>query len=274
MSQAVKKAVLPVAGLGTRVMPLTLHQPKGMIGIVDRPMIHYVIDEVLSAGINHIILVIGPNQSEFKKYISFLQNQDPEWQKLNIRFDFVVQEKPHGNGDAVYMAKKILKNEPFAVAFSDDLLVQKTSPLRTLINFYQKNDAPILMLETVPKKQVSRYGVVNAKPVNKNLYQIFDVVEKPKPEQAPSNLTIIGRYVLTPEILNIIGSLYPYQGKEIGITDALKIYTQSGGKLFGWRFTGRRFDAGSKIGILKAQAYYGAHHPELGKEFKKFLKEI
>lgn len=272
----VKKAILPVAGLGTRVMPLTLHQPKGMIGVVDRPIIHYVIDEILAAGIKHIIIVRSPNQHQFKKYLDYLKKNDPEWQKLNLKFDFIVQKGPYGNGDAVFKARKIIGEEPFLVCFGDDILTDKKPPLKTVVELFNKTRSPIVMLERVSKKMVSRYGVVKAKKssVAKNFYEISDVVEKPKPEEAPSNLTIIGRYVLTLEIVKHIAKLYPYQGREIWLADALKNYILGGGKLYGWQFTGHRFDGGSKLGILKAQAYFGVNHKELGPEFRKYLRTI
>lgn len=270
----IKKAVLPVAGLGTRVMPLTLHQPKGMIGIVDRPMIHYVIDEIVSAGIKHIIIVHGPQQKEFKNYIRHLE-KDPSWKKLKVKFNFAIQKELRGNGDAVYAAKKYLKNESFLVCFSDDLLVDKKPPMGALIGIFKKQKSPIIVLEPVDWEIVSRYGVVKAKKSEvKDLYEINDVVEKPKTEDAPSNLTIIGRYIVTPKLFTYIEKLYPYKGKDIGLADALKNYANDGNKLYGWHFKGKRFDAGSKIGILKAQAYFGIHHKDLGPEFKKYLKNI
>ena len=268
-------AVLPAAGLGARVMPLTLHQPKPMIGIVDRPMIHYVIDEVVSAGIKHIVIVTGPNQKEFKRYIDYL-NEDPAWRKMGLKFDFVIQKKMRGNGDAIFVAKKYLKNKNFLVCFTDDLLADKRPPLKKLVNLFYQARSPIVVLEPVPRQSVSRYGVVVAKksPLAQDLYTIEDVVEKPKTEEAPSNLTIIGRYVLTPAIMNQLQKLYPYRGIEIGLADALKNYALTGGRLYGWHFRGKRFDAGSKIGILKAQTYFGMHHKELGPEFKKYLRGI
>ncbi len=269
----VKKAIVPVAGLGIRVMPLTLHQPKAMIGIVDRPIIHYVLDEIVAAGVREIIFVTGPNQPEFKKYISYLES-NPEWQKLKVKFEFVVQQEPLGNGDAVYAARSFIKNEPFLVCFGDDLLADKNPPLKTLVGLFQKTGAPIVTLEPVPGQLVSSYGVVRSipSPLAKDLHLITDVVEKPEIGKAPSNLTIIGRYILTPAIFQEIKALYPYQGKEIALAHALKNYAAGGDKLYGWHFRGKRFDAGSKIGILKAQVYFGLRHKDFGPEFQKYLK--
>lgn len=277
MSHDIKKiniAVLPVAGLGARVMPLTLHQPKAMIGIVDRPMIHYTLHEMTKAGIKRVIMIISPEQTHFKLYTDYL-NRDPEWRKLKIKFEFVTQKKQIGNADPVWLARRYLKNRPFIVAFPDDLLVSPRPATSALIAAYHRTRAPMVLLERIPKSQVFRYGVVKASKIkNADIFQIHDVVEKPSVQKAPSNLTIVGRYVLTPEIMKIISQLYPYRGKEIGIADALKIYAQQGGKVYGWLFKNHRFDAGSKLGILKAQAYFGLHHPEMKKEFRKFLKRL
>ncbi len=270
----IKKAILPVAGMGTRIMPLTLHQPKAMVGIVDRPMIHYMIDEVIEAGINHIIIVAGPRQKEFKRYISHLQ-KNPEWRNRRVKFSFVVQKTPAGNGDAIYVAKKYIDSAPFVVCFSDDLLADKINPVKKMMEIYQENDGPVILLEPVPAQEVSKYGVVDAIKANSDdLFLIRDVAEKPRPEDAPSNLTIIGRYILNKEILQEIGKLYPAKkGKEIGLADALKNYARRGGRLYGWQFRGMRFDAGSKLGILKAQAYFGLKHKDIGPEFQKYLSE-
>jgi len=276
MTPKIKTAVIPVAGRGTRIMPLTLHQPKGMVNIVDRPLVHYVIDEVIAAGITRIIMVTSPEQTEFQLYVEYLLKKDPEWQKKHLTFEFAVQEKPLGDGDALWSARRLIKDEPFLVCFSDDLLIDKRPPLKTLTDFYEKTGAPIVVLEPVPKTKVSSYGVVKAK-TDKNykpLYKIEDVVEKPTIEDAPSNLTVIGRYVVTPKLYSLLEKQYPYQGKEIKLAGALKLYAQSGQPLYGWEFPGLRFDAGSKIGILKAQAYFGTYHQELGPEFKKFLKKL
>lgn len=269
-------AILPVAGLGTRIMPLTLHQPKAMIGIVDRPIIHYIIDEIVAAGIKHIILVTSPSQPEFKKYINHLE-KNPDWKKLNIKFDFAIQKNLWGNGDAVYAARQFIKkDESFLVCFGDDLMDDSYPPLKTMVGLFAKTGAPIVALEKVPKKIVFQYGVVKISKsgIDKDLYRIEDVVEKPRPEEAPSDLAIIGRYILTPAILKSIEGLLPHKDKEIALADALKKYALAGGDIYGWQFKGKRFDAGSKIGLLKAQVYFGLRHHQLGPEFGKYLREI
>ena len=224
--------------------------------------------------IKKIIIVAGPNQPEFKKYIKHLK-KDRSWLKLKVEIIFTFQRKLRGNGDAIMAAKKFIKNKPFLVCFSDDLLVDKFPPMKKFLNIFEEVDSPVVVLEPVEKKFVHRYGIVrHEKTQNKDLYLIKGVVEKPSPKKAPSNLSIIGRYVLTPAILKELAKLYPYKGKEIGIADALKNYAAKGGRIYGWHFRGKRFDAGSKTGLLQAQTYFGLHHKEIGPEFKKYLKSL
>lgn len=257
----IKKAILPVAGKGTRVMPLTLHQPKGMIALADKPMVHYIIDELISVGIKEIILVLGQKQRVFKDYLDYLR-KDKIWNK--IKFNFARQRFPYGNADAIYSAKKFIKpNEDFVVAFCDDLFKGK-SPLKKMIDFFKKYSMPTLLLERVPQKEVNRYGVVKlGKEKIKEFYSLVDIVEKPPISEAPSNLTVIGRYILPYEIFSYIRKLYPYKGKEIGISDALRLYINDYQKIWGMIFDGKRFDCGSKRGLIEAQIYFSLNHPEI-----------
>ena len=272
----ITKAILPVAGRGTRVMPLTLHQPKGMINIADRPMIHYVIDELVGAGIKEIVIVLGNNQDVFKNYIKYLQ-QDKNWKK--IKFHFIKQAGLLGNGDAVYITKRFIKKgEPFVVAFSDDLFRKNKKPLNKMVDLFYKKNTPILLLQQVPKKEVYKYGVVRlgsppvVRPAAKKITQpisIIDLVEKPPIEQAPSNLTSIGRYVLPYEIFNNIKNLYPYQGREIYLAEAIQNYIKTNRSIWGLELKGGRFDCGSKIGLMQAQIYFSRTHPEIKNSFSK-----
>ncbi len=264
-------AVILVAGKGTRVMPLTFHQPKAMIGIVDRPIIHYIVEEILDAGVREIVIVASPEQSVFKKYVAHVQ-QSGEWQQ--VIFHFVSQPKPAGNADALYRAKKYIANRPFILCFGDDLLYPL--PLKKMVQLFSKIQAPILSLEKVPWKEVSRYGVVAAtKTKDKILSKINSLIEKPPRNEAPSNLTIVGRYVLTPAILAEIKKLYPHQkaGKELLLTDAFVNYLAQGGVMYGSEHASERFDCGSKIGIMQAQVFFGRAHVLFGKAFKKFLRK-
>ena len=185
-----------------------------------------------------------------------------------------------GNGDAILAAEKLLNDEPFIVAFSDALMRHKENEqplMMTLVRLFAEFQAPLLVLETVPKKHLSRYGVVKVKKIKaqRNLYQILDIIEKPSPKEAPSNLAVVGRYILTPQIIACIKKLYPPKaGTEVLLAEALRLYLRDGGKLYGLQFKGHRFDCGSKLGLLQAQAYFGLHHKELGKEFRKYLKKL
>ncbi len=275
MKSEITKAVLPVAGLGTRLRPLTYHQPKGMVGIVDKPLIHYVIDELVSEGIRHIIFVTSEGQTQFQTYTDYLQ-ADPEWKQLGIKFDFTIQKELKGSADALLSAAKFLDDEPFLVYFGDELLAGKESATRGFIKNYQKTKSPILVLHQVPKNIVERYGIVKSEEVSAGLHKITDLVEKPKKENAPSDLAAMGRYLLTTEIFTWIAKAketFPDK-KEIAIADALGLYVKNGGPLRGWAFEGEIFDVGSKLGLLQAQAYYGLQHPEFKEEFHKFLKKI
>src|SRR3989344_1685348 len=225
MDVKIKTAVLPVAGKGTRLMPLTTHQPKAMINIAGKPMIHYMVDEILSAGIKHIIFVIASDQKMFKDYLNFAK-QSSEWKKEKVKFDFAVQKTPKGNGDALLPTKKFLKKgEPFLVAFADDIIPVNESPIKKLVQISQKHNGPILTLEYVPKELLSKYGLVKITSKQDDLYKIEDIIEKPKPEDAPSNLGAIGRYILHYSIykhLQIISDQLRLTDKEVYLTDAIK----------------------------------------------------
>ena len=270
----IKKAVITVAGKGTRIMPLTLHQPKAMVGVSDRPIIHHILDEIITAGIREIIVVTGPNQPEFKKYFEFLKN-GPKWRQLEIKLSLVIQPKPRGNGDAILAAEKLVGHEPFLLCFGDDLLSSGKPTLGMLVKKYKQLNAPLLTLEALPWSDISRYGVVKTGLFKNGVGEIKDVVEKPDRANAPSNLTIVGRYVLTPDIFSLARQVAQHAPpeKEVYLADALKLKLKTGGKIFGWQFHGERFDCGSKIGLLKANVHFGCRHPEYGADFRKYLKK-
>lgn len=269
----ITKAVVPVAGMGTRVMPLSLHQPKGMIAVVDKPVIHYIIDDLINAGIKEIILVISPGQNQFKKYFDHLIQKDSYWSK--IKFRIIVQKYPRGNGDAIFIAAEFLGQKPFVVCFGDEIEDGEANSIKKLIDVFQKTKSPSILLKSEQRSLLSRYGVVTVQKTKAypNVYKITGLVEKPKIEKAPSNLRIIGRYVLTSDILKEIKTLYSIipKNKELYLTDALISYIKNGGQIYGWQFKGPLFDCGSKIGILKAQIHFGLRHPEFKKEFKKYV---
>lgn len=244
-------------------MPLTMYQPKAMLNIAGKPMIHYMVDEVLSAGIKHIIFVVAPNQKTFKDYLNFAK-QNGEWKKEMPKFDFAVQKIPKGNGEALLSAKKFLrKGESFLVAFADDMIPVQNSPIKNLVKIAQKHNGPILTLEYVPKKLLAKYGLVKISSKQGNIYQIEDIVEKPAPKDAPSNLGTIGRYILPYSIFKYLHSIADQlknSDKEAYLTDAIRLALKGGEKTLGWLFQGIKFDAGSKAGLLEAQKYFDAHH--------------
>lgn len=262
----IKTAILPIAGKGTRLMPLTMNQPKAMLNIAGKPMIHYMVDEVLSAGIKHIIFVIAPDQKVFKDYLNSAK-QSVEWKKEMPQFDFAVQKIPKGNGGALLSAKKFLKKgESFLVAFADDMIPVNESPIKNLVKIAQKHNGPILTLECVPKKLLAKYGLVKISSKQGNVYRIEDIVEKPKPKDAPSNLGAIGRYILPYSIFKYLRSIADQlknSDREVYLTDAIRLSLQNGEKTIGLLFQGIKFDAGSKTGLLEAQKYFGAHHKNL-----------
>ena len=218
----IKKAILPVAGKGTRMMPLTMHQPKGMIALADKPMIHYALDEMRASGIEEVIMVLGKNQEVFKQYINHLKKEHA-WN--GIKFKFVYQTKPLGDGDAVYSARKFIKpGEAFVVAFCDDVFSAVNHPLGDMINEFEKNNRPTLLLEKVPMSSVSKFGVVKTAGKKGIGHSITGIVEKPKIEEAPSNMGVVGRYVLPYEIFEYIKKQYPFRGQEIKLAFAFQLY--------------------------------------------------
>ncbi len=273
MKNAVKKAVILVAGRGSRIRPLTYAYPKGLVGVFDKPAIHYLIDELKEVGIQDIIIVISRNQTQFQKYI---QKVKPEsaWRTLNFRF--TTQKKLRGSADALLTAQKFIKEEPFIVFFCDDLLHSSVSPTKTSIKIFESKKGFILTLYEVPKHLIQRWGIVSVKKMGKDLYKIKDIVEKPKPEEAPSSIGSIGRFILTPRIFPFIKETEKIfkNKKEVAIADALKLYLQKGGDVYGWKFRGQHFDTGSKTGLLKAQIYFGLQNNEFKKEIRKYLKLI
>jgi UTP--glucose-1-phosphate uridylyltransferase len=269
MQKLIKKVILPVAGNGTRLFPLTLHLPKPMIGILDKPMIHYAIKEVYEAGLREAIFVTGRNRHMVEEYLPYAS--------FPLSYFFTEQENAIGNADAIYQAQKFLESEPVAVVFPDDILVHSSSPLGAMLSCFEEVQEPILLLERVPMKDISKYGVVKAVPLRKHhvLLEIKDIVEKPSKAKALSNLAVIGRYIITPRIFELIKTLYPPKaGVEIGLTDALRLYLKEGGKVYGWLFPGLRFDCGSKLGLVKAQIYFGLNHPHYRQEVKKYLRRL
>jgi UTP--glucose-1-phosphate uridylyltransferase len=292
MIPRVRKAVFPAAGLGTRFLPATKAQPKEMLPLVDKPLIQYGVEEAMHSGVQNIIIVTGRGKTAIEDHfdVSFELEQllESKGKKdlLNIVRNvsdmidvaYVRQKEALGLGHAVLRARELVGPEPFAVILSDDIIDSETPALRQLLDIYEFFGAPVVALMEVPREMISAYGVVDAEPVSHNggrdrLFRIRNMVEKPRVEDAPSNLAIIGRYVLTPEIFQAIDSIEPGSGGEIQLTDALKFLLRNR-PIYGYRFEGTRYDAGDKLGFLKATVEYALKRPDLGSQFRAYLQSL
>ena len=292
MIAKVRKAVFPAAGLGTRFLPATKAQPKEMLPLVDKPLIQYAVEEAMHSGVQNIIIVTGRGKSAIEDHfdVSFeleqlLESRNKKELLATVRavsdminVAYVRQKEALGLGHAVLRARELVGAEPFAVILSDDVIDAETPCLRQLIDIYEFYSAPVLALMEVPKENISAYGVVDAEPVAHNggrgrLYRILNMVEKPKAGQAPSNLAIIGRYVLTPEIFESLEAIGPGSGGEIQLTDGLKHVLKTR-PIYGYRFEGTRYDAGDKLGFLKATVEMALKRFDLGAEFRQYLKSL
>ena len=253
----ITKLVLPVAGLGKRLRPLTFKTPKNLIKLNGKPLLEYALEEAKPAGIKEVILIISPeHRRQFEQYLAAARKKFPD-----LTFHIRIQEEPLGNGHAILQAADLAENESFAVRFCDDIIIDKSPLLEALINFYEICNAPLILLERVPREEVCLYGVVKVKKINSQpfLYQVFDVIEKPKIEEAPSDLIIVGGYILTPAIMSHLSRLENSKkftpDNELWLTDAFRAELKAGGKLYGWEFSGKRFDCGKLTDLKKAEEF-------------------
>jgi UTP--glucose-1-phosphate uridylyltransferase len=292
MLAKVRKAVFPAAGLGTRFLPATKAMPKEMLPLVDKPLIQYGVEEAIHSGISNMIIVTGRGKTAIEDHfdVSFELEQLLESRGKKdllsvvrevsdmIDVSYIRQKEALGLGHAVLRARELVGSEPFAVVLSDDVIDAETPCLRQLLDVHEFFAAPVLAVMEVPKESLSSYGVVDADPISHNgskdrLFRIRDMVEKPKASEAPSNLAIIGRYVLTPEIFDCIASVEPGSGGEIQLTDGLKQLLRSR-PVYAYRFEGTRYDAGDKLGFLKATVEFALKRYDLGEPFRAYLKNL
>jgi UTP--glucose-1-phosphate uridylyltransferase len=283
----IKKAVLPVAGLGTRFLPATKASPKEMLPVVDKPMIQYIVEEAKASGVEQIILVTGKGKQAIENHFDtsseleyILERKGKEKLLKEIRevsnlvsFCYVRQKEALGLGHAVLCAREVVGNEPFAVMLGDMIVDSETPALAQLLEVYNHYKDPVIGVAQVKQSEVSRYGVIKANPVSPQVYEVLDLVEKPSPEQAPSNLAIIGRYILPPEIFDILDNLPPGAIGEIQLTDALRKLLDNSA-LFACEIKGKVHDAGDKLGFLKATVELALKNPELGNDFREYLKDL
>jgi UTP--glucose-1-phosphate uridylyltransferase len=268
------KAILPVAGLGTRFLPITKSIPKEMLVLIDKPVIQYIVEEVILSGIKEIVLITSRNKRMIEDY--FDRNFELEYylakakkKKLlkEIRkisemanFYFIRQKELMGNGDAILQAKNLIGNEPAAVVFGDDIIEAKVPTLKKMIKIFEKYKDPVIAIKRVPKNEIKNYGSVEViKLKEKGVYQIKKIIEKPKLSKAPSNFAVVGRYIITPEVIEILENLKPKFKKikkELGLTDAFQNLLKKNRAIYGYEVEGFRFDCGNKKGLLKAIFYY------------------
>ena len=283
--KSIRKAVIPAAGFGTRFLPATKAQPKEMLPIVDTPAIQYIVKEALDSGIEEILIITGRSKRAIEDHFDssveleeLLQKQGKNKQLAmvkdlaEIKIHFIRQKSPRGLGDAVLCAKAFIGDEPFAVLLGDDIVYNPEKPcLQQLMDCYEQHPGIILGAQFVPNEKVSSYGIVSGEPLADNLYRVHGLVEKPSVDKAPSNLAVLGRYILTPDIFDILENTKPGVGNEVQLTDAL---AASKTDTYALAYEGVRYDTGDKLGYLKATVEYALRNEELGAAFKEYLKGL
>jgi UTP--glucose-1-phosphate uridylyltransferase len=284
---AIRKAVFPAAGLGTRFLPATKAQPKEMLPLVDKPIIQYGVEEAVASGVDNIILVTGRGKNAIEDHFdvsveleTFLEargkkDQLEEIRKISdlINFAYVRQGEPLGLGHAVLVTESLVGDEPFAVILGDDVIDATPPALQQMIAVYDELQGPVLAIERVPREDVSAYGIIDADEIRPGVYRIKDMVEKPPRDEAPSDLAIIGRYILTPDIFPALEATVSDRSGEIQLTNGLRRLLQER-PIYGCRIDGVRHDTGNKLGFLKAVVYFALRRPDLSSQFAEYLKSI
>ena len=287
ISMDIQKAVIVAAGWGTRLLPITKSIPKEMLPLINKPLIHYAVEEAKDSGLEQIIVVTAQGKGSLENYFhhnyeleEFLKKKN-KWQLLKEMIDvaelsniiYIRQKERKGLGHALLMLKEIIGHEPFAVLLPDDIIVGKTPLLKQMLNVYKKYSGSILAVEKVSVDKISQYGIIDPQSVEKCIHKVNKLIEKPVPEQAPSNLGIVGRYILSPQIFKAIELTPPDNHGEIQLTDALQILLENE-EIYALEFTGKRFDTGDPLGLLKAQITLGLNHPLLKHDITSYLTSL
>ncbi|RLI92047.1 MAG: UTP--glucose-1-phosphate uridylyltransferase [Candidatus Altiarchaeales archaeon] len=281
------KAVIPAAGLGTRFLPATKAQPKEMLPLIDKPAIQFVIEEAVNSGIDDILIITGRGKRAIEDHFdkSFeLEEILKEKNKLDLLKEvrnisnladihYIRQREARGLGNAIYYARKHVGDEPFAVLLGDDIVFCDVPCTRQLMDSYEKYGSTIIAVDRVDKEMIQNYGVIDGRPLGDSIYEVKDLVEKPEPEKAPSDLGIIGRYILTPEIFDAIEQTEPGKGDEIQLTDALRILNKKQ-PVYAYNFDGTRYDLGNKLDYIRATIEYALIRKEFKDEIKNYLRRI
>lgn len=283
----VRKAVIPAAGLGTRFLPATKAQPKEMLPIVDKPTIQYIIEEAVASGIEEILIITGRNKRAIEDHFdkSVELEMDLKSKKKDDLLEivqnisnmaniyYIRQKEPKGLGHAVLCAKTFVGNEPFAVMLGDDVVDAKKPCLKQMIDIYNEYKTSIIGVQQVPESEVNKYGIIDCKPIEDRVYKVEDLIEKPSAEEAPSNIAILGRYIITPQIFEILESTKPGAGGEIQLTDALKELLKCEA-MYAYNFEGRRYDVGDKLGFLEATVEFALKRDDLKYQFMNYLYNL
>ncbi len=286
--QVIRKAVFPVAGMGSRFLPATKASPKEMMAIVDKPLIQYAVEEAVAAGITDMIFITGRNKRSIEDHFDKAYELEAELEKRGkiellritqevipegVNCIYIRQSEPLGLGHAVLCAESLIGNEPFAVLLADDFMVSEQSVTDQMVQVYNHHHSSVLAVQDVPREQTRQYGVVSSIRINAELEKVNGIVEKPDPEEAPSTLAVVGRYILTPRIFHHLRQLRPGSGGEIQLTDAIAALIEEE-PVLAYRYQGIRYDCGSKLGFLKATVSLGLAHEEVRDEFAAYLQSL
>jgi UTP--glucose-1-phosphate uridylyltransferase len=284
----VTKAVFPVAGLGTRFLPATKASPKEMLPIVDIPLIQYAAEEAIAAGATELIFITGRNKRSIPDHFDKSYELESELEARGktqvlealrgilpkgVSCIYIRQPEALGLGHAVLCARPVVGNEPFSVILADDLIDAKKPALQQMVELFGQQNASILGVEDVAPAETASYGIVDAEPISDRVLQVRGIVEKPKPEDAPSTLAVVGRYILTPAIFDLLEKVAPGKGGEIQLTDGIAALMKQE-RVLAYRFDGKRFDCGSKLGYMKANVEFALRHPEISAEFSDYLRKL
>lgn len=287
MKKTVKKAIIPAAGLGTRFLPATKSQPKEMLPIVDKPTLQYIIEEAINSGIEEILIITGRNKKSIEDHFDKSVELELELQQKGktemlemvqeisnmVNIHYIRQKEPKGLGHAIHCAKSFIGDEPFAVLLGDDIVDSDTPCLKQLIDAYDEYKTSILGVQEVAKEDTDKYGILDCKYIEDRVYKVKDMVEKPSVEESPSNIAILGRYIITPAIFEILENQAPGKGGEIQLTDALKTLAQHEA-IYAYNFEGRRYDVGDKLGFLEATIDFALKRDNLKDGLMNYMKNV
>jgi UTP--glucose-1-phosphate uridylyltransferase len=288
MKLKITKAVFPVAGMGSRFLPATKVSPKEMMPIVDKPLIQYAVEEAVAAGITDMVFITGRNKRAIEDHFDKAYELEVELEMRgkdellrivrevtpsHINCIYIRQVEPLGLGHAVLCARPVVQDEPFAVLLADDLIDGKPPIIKQMVDVFNQYQCSILGVQDVPREQTRQYGIVSSVPLTSNIEEVNGIVEKPEPDKAPTTLGVVGRYILTPRIFDYLEKVQAGAGGEIQLTDGLAALMREE-KMLAYRFSGTRYDCGSKLGYLKAMVALGLKHPEVSEQFSAYLKSL